>query len=99
MLSRSIEDLQVVMDKLKTIIENKQTINITIDTNTLRHFHDALLLSKLIIDKASTLSKQNTINEIADDVAEMNADYYSESEDLTYFLFDAMLKDEVKVGE
>ena len=95
MLSRSTEDLQTVLDKLKTIIENKQTINVTIDTNTLGHFHDAILLSKLIIDKANTLSEQKTIGE----VAEMNFDYYSESEDLTYCLFDAMLKDEVKVGE
>lgn len=99
MLSRSTEDLQLVMDKLRTIIENKQTINVTIDTNTSGHFHDALLLSKLIIDKANTLIEQKTIDEVADDVAEMNFDYYSESEDLTYCLFDAILKDEVKVGE
>lgn len=98
MISRQTEDLQTVMAKLKPIIENKQSIEVTIDSNTLGHLHDAILLTKMIRERATNINKLKTaVDEVSSEIAEMNADYYSEAEDLAYCVFDAILQDSIKI--
>ena len=90
MISRKTEELQAVMDKLKSIIKNKQSIEVKVDSTTLAHFHDAVLLTKILREKATNLdSLKNNLDEVASEVAEMNADYHSEAEDLVYCVFDS----------
>ena len=97
MIARKTEDLETVMEKLRTIIENKQTVQLNIDTSALGHFHDAVLLTKVFGDKVLNVRPKTDLEALSEEVAELRADYISEAEDLIYCLFDKILKDEVTI--
>lgn len=97
MIARKTEDLETVMEKLRTIIENKQTVQLNIGTSTLGHFHDAVLLTKVFGDKVLNVRPKTDLEALSEEVAELRADYISEAEDLIYCLFDKILKDEVTI--
>ena len=98
MISRKAEDVQTVIEKLRSIIKTKQSIETTIGSNTLAHLHDAILLSKILREKVTTLnSLKADYSDLSAEVSEMHADYLSEAEDLVYCVFDAILKDEIKI--
>ena len=103
MLCRTKRELQKLMNTLRNHIENRESIQITIDSSSIGHLHDSILLSKIAIEK---YAKESLTKEEISDLREMNLDCYSEMENVIYSIIDkikensyVVQKDDTEKGE
>lgn len=80
--------LHKILDRLKTNIEQKENLTITLSPSTLIWLHDALLIVDIIQNKIKGVRVAN--DELADEISELQMDFVSETESFIYELINVL---------